>query len=197
MDKNRNKNVEGHSVRRNHARSLRKLIFKCSLIKIARDARILHYILLCSCAHDVQICCAVVRWGNLSLSLLEGPFSVCLEAFVNCSNKITWNFQHLYIYFAPNYRVLWITVFIGIVSVSIKCKGCPSLPQNRSQNPPRGAPPGTLAEGPQNTKHTPAHRGENYLLNESFGSRWANKANKCFLTLHASQPPENQNMNLL
>ncbi len=52
----------------------------------------------------------VVLWYakeiTLSLSLLEGPFylknvlyvpfSVCLEAFVNCSNKITWNFQHIF-----------------------------------------------------------------------------------------------------
>jgi len=50
-----------------------------------------------------------------------------------------------------------ITVLISIISVSIKCKRYPSLPQNRLQNPPRGAPPGTLAEGPQNTKHAPAY----------------------------------------
>ncbi len=54
--------------------------------------------------------------------------------------------------------MVWITVLIGIISVSIKCKRYPSLPQNRSQNPPRWPPPGTLAEGPQNTKHAPVIR---------------------------------------
>ncbi len=29
---------------------------------------------------------------------------------------------------------------------------------------------------------------KNSSLNESFGNRWANKANKCFLTVHACQP---------
>ncbi len=53
---------------------------------------------------------------SLSLSLFEGPFylknvlyvpfSVCLVAFVNCSNKITLHFQHLFtsFIFAPKYR---------------------------------------------------------------------------------------------
>ncbi len=44
---------------------------------------------------------------------------------------------------------------ISIISVSIRCKRYPSLPQNRSQNPPRGGPPRTFAEDLQNTKHAP------------------------------------------
>ncbi len=63
------------SVGRNHARSLRKSILKFSFIKIARDARILYHMLLCSCAH--MMFKYVVLWyaEEISLSLsLKGLF---------------------------------------------------------------------------------------------------------------------------
>ncbi len=124
VDKNRDKKVTlkhrgAIYVTRNHTRSLRKSIFKLYFIKIARDARMIYYIdsvvlLYTWCSN--MLCCGMLRKSlSLSLSLFEGPFylkkvlyvpSVFLEAFVNCSNKITWHFQHLFTSFilAPNYR---------------------------------------------------------------------------------------------
>ncbi len=64
------------------------------------------------CAHVHMMFKYVVLWYaeeiSLSLSFFEGsfycknvlfvPFSVCLEAFVNCSNKITLHFLILFLH---------------------------------------------------------------------------------------------------
>ncbi len=132
VDKIRDKNVPlKHrgtlSVRRNHTRSLRKSIFKFSFVLMCTRCSnmlccdMLRKALSLSLSLSLSLLSPLSRSLSLSHSLtlclsLEGPyylkkmlyapFSVWLEAFVNCSNKITWNVQHLFtsFMFAPNYR---------------------------------------------------------------------------------------------